>query len=473
MKKTIKFAAAVLIAVLVATPVFAARGAADFTRFVTLGDSITAGFQSSSLNERHQVWSWPAIVARQAGLKLCTPASPATEHCFAQPLISYPGIPNELILQDLSPTIVPAPGPMGSPLMLNFGRPYNNLAVVGASVRHMNTLNPVTAPAANDPTEVTFGRLTLRGLGTPVDQTIAQQPTFIAILIGFNDVLNVVFSGTTATLTPAADFKASYEAMLDKLVAQAPNAGIVVGSLGAILPPYLTLVPPVLVDPATRLPILIGGQPVFYIADNGSGVIAPITSTTLIPLGTRAKLAQGYGLPPQLKNIPPFSFLPHTGEPLSANDVITAEEMTVVFARIAEYNAALTAAASARNIPVANTKGLLERLAVNPTTGQGGIRIGPLTITNAFITGGFFSLDGFHFTDLGELLVANEFIRTINSAYGSQIPLASITQLYANNGAFFPDAAHAADIDFSEAAISQINTMWAQPTMKRGRMVRH
>src|SRR6187397_2908366 len=91
MKRT-KFAAAVLIAVLVAVPMFAARGSADFSKLVALGDSYGAGFESGSLNERHQVWSWPAVLAKQVGYRLCTPADTAAADCFAQPLVSFAGV---------------------------------------------------------------------------------------------------------------------------------------------------------------------------------------------------------------------------------------------------------------------------------------------------------------------------------------------------------------------------------------------
>jgi len=136
MKRYLQSAAALLLAAVVAVPVFAARGSADFTRFVALGDSYGAGFESSSLNVNHQQFSWPAIIAKQVGLRLCTPADTATSVCFAQPLVSFPGIANELILQSIappSPIITPAPG-AGQPLMLTFGRPYNNLSVPGATV---------------------------------------------------------------------------------------------------------------------------------------------------------------------------------------------------------------------------------------------------------------------------------------------------------------------------------------------------
>ncbi|HKR64659.1 MAG TPA: hypothetical protein VJZ00_13085, partial [Thermoanaerobaculia bacterium] len=121
MKNKNRIAAAVLVAALSAVPVFAQRGTADFTRFVALGDSYGAGFQSQSLNERHQVWSWSAVIARQVGKTICPVSALPTDNCWAEPLISFPGIANELQLQSVTGVITPAPG-TGAPLMQSFGR---------------------------------------------------------------------------------------------------------------------------------------------------------------------------------------------------------------------------------------------------------------------------------------------------------------------------------------------------------------
>ncbi len=478
MNKHIRIAAAVLLTVLVAVPMFGARGSADFSNLVILGDSYGAGFESGSLNERHQVWSWGSILARQVGYTICAPTATVTEHCFAVPLVSFPGFGNELVLNSLlpSPVIAPAPG-QAAPIMLNFGRPYNNLSIPGATVGALLSLRGNEPQQPGEPTAVTMGRFILRGLGTPVEQAIAQHPSFVALWIGGNDYLSVMFSGNPATITSAADFKTRYEAVLDSLIAGAPNAGMAVGTLPAIVPPYLTLVPPVLVDPNTRQPILIGGQPVFYMVDAGNGTQVPITASTLIPLQTRDKIAQGYGLPALLKNIPPFSLLPHVGEPLSPNDVITADEIAQVFARVAEYNAIINQAASARNIPVADIAGLFNR--VHSSTG---VPLGPITVSSAPVTGGFYSFDFFHLTDLGYLLFANEYIKAINSGYETEIPLASITQLFADNGAQFGnDSANlVAPLSFigsnngmTDQALKQIQSFWAQPTIRRHRVVSH
>jgi hypothetical protein len=485
MKKILQSAAAVLVAVLVAVPVFAARGSANFSNFVALGDSYGAGFESGSLNLNHQQFSWPAIVAKQLGYRLCTPADTATANCFAQPLVSFPGIEKELLLQGIIPSanIAQPAGPSGQPLMTTFGRPYNNLSIPGATVGALLAVDGNEFPRLGEPTVVSFGRFILRGNGTAVKQAIAQNPTFIALWIGGNDYLNIIFSGDPSTLTPTATFKAQYELVLDSLIGGTQNPGMVVGNLPTGIPPYLRLIPPFLTD-ASGAPVLVGGQRIFFNVRTGpddaqgNPTQAPIAATTLIPFGTRTKLAQGYGLPAFLKAVPPFSLLPHTGEPLEQTDVITAEELATVVARVGEYNAIINSAAAARNIPVADVAGLFNR--VISATGE---KLGPITITGAPVTGGFFSFDFFHLTDLGYLLLGNEFIKAINSGYDTDIPLASITQLFADNGAFFGEGTPGASLVFtassnsgmSDAALQQIVTMWAQPTVKkiRGRAISH
>jgi hypothetical protein len=230
----------------------------------------------------------------------------------------------------------------------------------------------------------------------------------------------------------------------------------------------LSTIPPFIVNPTTRQPVPgPNGQPIFYIADLGGGNFGQLPPGSLVLLTAQTRLATGFGFPA----VPPFNALPNAGKPLPASDVLTPTEIANIVARITEFNAIIQTAATARNIPVADVRGLFDRVTVNPLTGVGGLTIGPVKITNAYVTGGFFSLDGFHLTDLGYLLMANEFIKAINAGYNTEIPLASITQLFANNGAFFPEDS-AANFVFTEEASKQILTMWALPTVRKFRSVR-
>ena len=410
--------AAALTALLVAAPMFGARGDADFTRFVAIGDSFGAGVSNASLNERHQIYSWPAIIARQAG---------APE--FVQPLVSFPGIGPEMQLVDIlsfPPRFETAPG-QGQPLLLNYPRPYNNLSVPGAGVQHVTTLT-----GAEQNPQTTAGRTAqfiLRGLGTPVQQAIAQDPTFIAIWIGGNDLLGAVLSGTPDVLTPVDTFRTAYNAMLDQLVAGAPDAGMIVGNIptSPLVLPLLTTVPPFIINPATGTPLLIGGKPVYLVADRGDGNIGQLEAGDIVLLSAAAKIARGFGIPPALASQPPFNQLPNAGLPLSDADVLTRIEVEQIIAWGNSYNQIIQQAASQRDIPVADIHSLF-----NTFLGQGR-QVGPFRFTSSYITGGVFSFDGFHLTDIGYMFFANEYIRTINEAYDTRIPVASLSMFFANN----------------------------------------
>jgi lysophospholipase L1-like esterase len=410
MSKLLKSAALILAATL-AMPVYAARGKADFTMFVALGDSYGAGYASSSLNENHQVYGWPAIIAKQVGLKICPTNAAATDLCFAVPLVSYPGIGPETVL---SPTGVPTSGVgSGSPRMAGFGRPYNNLSVPGYTVGAALTLTGTEANAG-------LGQLILRGLGTEVQQAISLHPTFIAMWLGGNDFLGAVSQGNPAGLTSVADFTTRYNAILDQLIAANPNAGMVVGTLPeSFAAAPLTAQLPAVVFDANFQPVLVGGNAIPFIYTPGTST-TPINVPTgsIVLLSALPRIQIGVGRPPALGG---------TGA-LTDAEVITPTEQTAFATAIAAYNNVIRTAAQTRDIPVADIKGLFDRIA-----SPAGIQVGPFNFNKAFVRGGLFSFDGAHPSDVGYVLFANEFIKAINAGYKTRIPLANISQFLANN----------------------------------------
>jgi lysophospholipase L1-like esterase len=423
------FAVVLLFAVMLPLPSFAARGKADFTRFVAIGDSYGAGFESASLNQSHQPFSWPAVIARQVGLPICAATAAATDVCFAEPLVTFPGIPNEIQLVDViryPPTLSLAPG-QGQPLMNTFGRPFNNLSVPGATVSDVITIKGNENPPQG--TAQQYASFILRGLGTEVQQALAQQPTFVAIWIGGNDALGAVLDGTPAELTPVDAFRTAYNSMLDQLIAGAPGAGMVVGTIpnNPVSLPFAATIPRFLIDPNTRQPVLISGQPVPLIADLGGGNFGPLPAGSFVLLTAASKLQTGFGIPSALAAFPPFNQLPDVGKPLDDKYVLTPTEVQTIVQRVNDFNTVITTAAAAHDIPVADIKGLFDRVA------SGTYFVGPINLTSAFITGGFFSLDGFHLTDMGYTLFADEYIKTINGGYGTRIPLAGLWQFLQNN----------------------------------------
>jgi lysophospholipase L1-like esterase len=413
----------------IAVPVFAAVGSANFKTVVAIGDSYGAGFESNSLNEHHSVYSWPAIVAKQLGIPLCTLGSSATDNCFAQPIVSYPGIGPEMTLMDIStypPVIVNAPG-SGSPLNTTFGRAFNNVSIPGANVA--DTLNVTGAVAKPTRGVEQLAQFILRGPVSEVDAVSSLKPTFVLVWIGGNDFLGSATNGTAAGLTPLATFTTAYGQMLDKLVAT--GAGVVVGTLptNPISVPFFKTVPTVLINPATRTPVLgPTGQPITLVGQTDtSPFVGQLQAGSLITLPAGSLIAQGFGIPSALKPLlDPTNKLPLFGTPLPDAVVLTPAEQANLTQRIADYNAAITAAASARNIPVADIKGLFDRFAT-------GINVGPFHLSSDYITGGIFSLDGVHLTDIGYTLFANEYIKAINAGYGTHVPLASVATFMQNN----------------------------------------
>jgi len=417
--KALHITSAATLCLLTSVSVFAApRGKADFTRYVALGDSLTAGFENASLVLSHQQFSYPAIIARQTH-------SPD----FQQPLVSEPGIPAELELKSLFPSpplIAPKASTNGGPINLSLPRPYNNLGIPGANVKDLITL---TGAEAVTNTQTTFARFILRGLGTAADQAIALNPTFITVWIGPNDVLGAVLGGTPAALTPLADFTANYIKLLDKLVAGAPNAGIAVAGVpDPTVVPFATTIPALLINPATSQPVLgPDGKPIQLFGDLGGGVIGALPFGTFVTLGGSSLLASGFGIPPQIAAN--FPQLPNAGKPLPDGATLTPTEVAAITTRANEINTAIKAAADARGIIYVNTPAVLLNIKNN------GLNLAGVRVSTAFITGGLFSLDGFHPSDIGYTVAANEFLRTINKLYGKKFPYASFSDFYVNNAA--------------------------------------
>ena len=364
-----------------------AEAQTNFTTYVSVGDSLAAGFESGSLVETHQNRSAPALIARQAGVQ-----------GFQQPLVSEPGIPPELTLVSLVPVPVIAPkaATAGAPRNLALARPYNNLAVPGATSADALT-RTTDAGGLHD--------LILRGLGTQVQQAVALRPTAITLWIGNNDVLGAALRGRAidgVTLTPTATFRATYGQIVAAL--KTTSAFIVAANLPDVTTiPFVTTIRPYVVNPSTGAPVLVGGARVPLIGPSGS-----LPSTALVTLAASTLLGQGIGIPTALGG---------TGAPLPDEVVLDPSEIAIIQDHVAANNQAIREICGAANIPVLDVNGLLRELA---TTGR---HVGGITLNGAFLSGGVFSYDGIHPNDVGYALMANEFIRVINASGGSLPPV--------------------------------------------------
>lgn len=372
-----------------------ATGSANFTTYVALGDSLTAGFSSGSINQTYQVNSYPALIYRQA-------KGVSTDAGFEQPLVSAPGLPGILVLRSLLPVTITPSSTTGVPINLTLPRPYNNLAVPGATLHDL--LTKTASTSANDPTD-----LILRHLGggtTQLQQGLSLNPTFVSLWIGNNDALAAATSGIViegVTITPVAQFTADYNAVIKAIAAVTTRRMVLANIPDVTSIPFVTTVPRVVVNPATNLPVLgPNGAPIPLIGPNG-----PLQAGDFVLLTATAELSHGIGIPQALGG---------TGQPLSDTSVLSAAEVATIKAHVDAYNAVIAAAATANGAALVDANAILKDLAAN------GLEVGGITYSSKFLTGGVFGYDGVHPTAFGYAYIANQFIAAINAGFGASIP---------------------------------------------------
>ncbi len=427
-------------------------GNADFTRYVAIGNSLTAGYQSGALTESRQLKSYPLQIATQAGVG----------GSFIQPLLGYPGIgayssdtTNPAGILELTfldnpatpntinpdPVITPelfANHPDFNPFMpwisstiRDYPAPYNNLGIPGALTFEMlGSYDAATSLSGNNFFDIILRNPQL-GNTNAVQQASglgAGAPTFITCWIGNNDVLGYATSGGTFPPAPtdAPTFTFLYGQLLDSL--QALGADIVVANIPDVTAiPYFTTVPPYLLNPETNDLLLVGGNPV--------PLLGVTPGADLVLLTAAAALGQGLGVPASLGG---------TDLPLPDEVVLDAAEIAIASQAVADFNSAIATLAAARGIQVVDMNSFFNDVAAN------GYNAGGLNFTTSFLTGNLFSLDGVHPSDLGYSIIANRFIMTINEEFDATIPMVNITDQLAkrtneiniNQIKFHPDAFH-------------------------------
>ncbi len=393
-RRTRGVALAALLAVAVAAPVLAqsTTGQANFSRYVALGDSLTAAFSSGGLLDQVQNNSYPALISRQTG-----------GSGFQQPTVSAPGIPALLDLATLSPLVIaPRSANTGAPTNLNLARPYDNLAVPGFNVHDV-----LATPAGNALASFILRPPAFQN-ASALQQALLLQPTFVSLWIGNNDVLAAATSGIVidgVTLTPVADFERDYRAIVTAIRARGAQLAVAtIPNVTAI--PFVTTLPYVVVNPATNQPVLVNGSPVPIIGPNG-----PLTASDRVLLSASAQLRQGVGIPTALGG---------RGTPLGTQYVLSASELATIQARLAAYNNVIRTVANDAGAALVDINAIFADVAAH------GISYGGVDYNASFLTGGVFSYDGVHPTAFGYAFVANEFLKAINSKFGGKIPLVDL-----------------------------------------------
>jgi hypothetical protein len=130
-----------------------------------------------------------------------------------------------------------------------------------------------------------------------------------------------------------------------------------------------------------------------------------------VTLGASSLLAKGVGIPTAVGG---------QGTPLPDEVILDPNEIATIKAHVDGDNQAIKDICQAAGIPVVDINGILKDIA------QNGRNVGGVKLTASFLTGGIFSYDGVHPSDLGYAIVANEWISKINSEAGGSLPAVNL-----------------------------------------------
>ncbi len=368
-----------------------------FASYVSMGTSITAGWQSDGINDSTQVQSFAVLLAQQ----MQTP--------FYVPLMNRPGCRPPLTNIYLQTRVLPA--------VLNncalrktqpIPPPYsNNVAVPGALV-----VDPLDN--SGNPTALTTFFL---GGQTQIQAMRRANPTFVSVELGITDVLGAATdptnAGNPALITPVGTFQTLYGDVLDSVEATNPKGVLLIGVPYVTVVPYFskgsyfytianspppqpdTFPPNFAVNPNCQAP---GGDNVLIPFPNGAAVEAFAKANPLV-----------MGL----------------GVDCSSDANILASELGGLLTAVTGYNNVIQSEATARSAATGRPWVYVDVNALLAALPPGAIPAFPNTpprptsVTAPF--GAFFSLDGIHPSAVTHKAIANYLILQINGNFGTSL----------------------------------------------------
>jgi lysophospholipase L1-like esterase len=189
-------------------------GEADFTSYVAIGNSLTAGYMDGTVSRVGQTYSYPNLLAQQFAL---VGGGAFTQPSFAEDVNNLGGINfnNPLIPNSSTRLVIDASQQrpeniVGSPTitLTPQAMAYNNMGVPGAKSFHL--LAPGYGSAANlllGRANPYFVRHATSSSATVIGDAMTKNPTFFTNWIGANDVLSYATNGGAKPdgTTPADD----------------------------------------------------------------------------------------------------------------------------------------------------------------------------------------------------------------------------------------------------------------------------
>jgi hypothetical protein len=407
---------------------------ADFSRYIAVGNSLTAGYADGGLYLAGQQNSYPSIIAQQM--------QSVGGGTFTQPLFSTEQANGTGYLQltGFTPTGSPITTPVTTNLAIRGQITVPGFGNVLLYTKYTGDNNNYGVPGIKllDLTYAPYGNLNgyferLLPGNSPTNTTtylqyITAKPfTFFSNWLGNNDALLYATSGGAGdVLTDKTVFAELYTLLIGSLTANGQK-GVVATIPDVTSIPYFNTV--------TYGAILAGVQ---QAAPSVKAIYinALVSGTTYAPRPATANDLFVLTTPTSQIGVPvstPYGMLPYGLTPYSPIDnqyVLDENEVALTLNYVQSYNTTIKEIAAQHGLAIFDAYTFLENIKTNGLVEDG------IFLNSSYISGGLFSLDGVHLTPRGYSIVANEFIKAINSKYNTSIPLADVANYH---GVLFPN----------------------------------
>lgn len=381
-----------------------------FRTYVSMGNSITAGYQSGGINDSTQAQSYAVLLAAQMGTsfqyqKLRRPGCPAPTTSFGGARVGGAAAPQcSLLLPQALSTV-------------------NNVAWPGALI--IDATNNATS-SSNITTEL------LAGGKSQVTRMLEASPTFVSAWLGNNDVLGAATTGINVPtanvggtgvaspgITAVATFQSRYQLVVDSLkLAPRLKGGVLIGVVDVTNVPYLF--------PGAALANPTNKAIFDAVVGRATTVInCPSTTPALIGVQIIAALRANPALVVSCSKI--------TGQAVAGDlFIVDSTERVALTAAVTGYNTFIQQKAAELGFAYFDPNPTLvaEKAAGNVTP------FAPATIAQAapaaaqgqpsFPFGIDFSYDGVHPSARAHRVIANEIIKVINAKYGTSLAAVSV-----------------------------------------------
>lgn len=377
------------------------QGNGIFRSYVSLGNSITAGYQSAGINDSTQKRSYAVLLATQMGTR------------FAYPSLAMPGCPPPIdtFTTQHRVTLKGQPASTSGTCLLraNSTQIINNVAVPGATVIDPDA--PSGSPFSNLLTQLFLGG------ESQVQRAREADPTFATVWIGNNDVLAAAVTGLLTNVpgvspgvTGQSEFQANYDKLITDLTTGSSVKGVLIGVVNV-----------------TNAPILFSAQvlqnPAFVAAiSQAAGKTITVDPTTCTP--TSASLISFQIVAAIKAGQHPATIAceksPNAQFPLLGDIfVLDSGEIGTLVSAVDAINTYIKGKAASIDFAYFDPNTPLDSLKNLPQPQI--TSTGPNFLAPTAPFGKWISLDGIHPTSAAHILLTNYLVDVINGKYGTSL----------------------------------------------------